>query len=120
MPNNDPYSGFRFIVEIDGQPLASFDSVSGLDEIENGLAHSVHCENLPDPKGPRRQEYEIIRLSNGRAGSADLYMICAPSRCTCARAVTEQCQHLVGERTLSEHDVRSLLPSMNDVRYSAN
>ena len=73
MRSNEPYRGLNFIVEIEGRQLASFNPVSGLGDIANELEHSVSRESLPNRKASGRQDFDIIRLVNGRASSADLY-----------------------------------------------
>lgn len=63
MLSNDPYSGFNFIVEIDGNHLASFESVSDGTKWKIGLAHSVQSARMSDRKATRHQEYGSIRLA---------------------------------------------------------
>ena len=71
---NDPLKSFSFLVEIDGIPSASFQSVSGLAAEAEVIEYREGADKLTSSrKLPGRVEYPNVTLTRGLTTSRDLW-----------------------------------------------
>lgn len=73
-PNNNPYSNFNFIVEIDGAEIAAFSEVSGLDSENTPIEYRDGADATNAPrKLPGIERYPNATLKRGITGSTALW-----------------------------------------------
>ena len=73
-PNKNPYSGFNFIVEIDGAPVAAFQEVSGLDSENTPIEYREGGDAMNTVrKLPGIEKYINLTLKRGISGSMYLW-----------------------------------------------
>jgi phage tail-like protein len=71
--NKNPYSGFNFIVEIGGQPVAAFQEVQGLDSENTPIEYREGSDKTNSVrKLPGIEKYPNLTLKRGITG--DLYL----------------------------------------------
>ena len=73
-PNKNPYSAFNFLVEVNGEQIAAFQEISGLD----GENQPIEYREGADPmntvrKLPGLEKYPNLTLKRGITGSTALY-----------------------------------------------
>lgn len=72
--NKNPYSSFNFIVEIDGQEIAGFAEVGGLDSENQPIEYREGNEGINAPrKLPGIESYPVVTLKRGISGSLALW-----------------------------------------------
>ena len=73
-PNRNPYSAFNFIVEIDGQQMAAFQEVSGLDSENTPIEYREGADAMNTVrKLPGIEKYPNLTLKRGITGSLALW-----------------------------------------------
>jgi phage tail-like protein len=73
-PNKNPYSAFNFIVEIDGDSLAAFQEVSGLDSENTPIEYREGADPMNSMrKLPGIEKYPNLTLKRGITGSLFLW-----------------------------------------------
>jgi phage tail-like protein len=73
-PNKNPYSAFNFIVEIDGQQVAGFQEVSGLDSENTPIEYREGADPMNTVrKLPGMEKYPNLTLKRGLSGSTVLW-----------------------------------------------
>jgi len=70
---NDPYSGFNFLIEIDGFTVAGFFECGGLSTEIDIIEYRNGDEEITVRKLPGLRKYTIITLKRGFTASADLW-----------------------------------------------
>jgi phage tail-like protein len=72
--NKNPYSAFNFIVEINGQPIAAFQEVSGLDSENTPIEYREGADAMnTDRKLPGKEKYPPCICSRGISGNMALW-----------------------------------------------
>src|SRR5215475_12298872 len=72
--NKNPYSAFNFIVEIDGQQVAAFQEVSGLDSENTPIEYREGADPMNTVrKLPGIEKYPNLVLKRGITGSLALW-----------------------------------------------
>ncbi|HMV67486.1 MAG TPA: phage tail protein [Myxococcota bacterium] len=72
--NKNPYSNFNFIVEIDGDEIAAFSEVSGLDSENTPIEYREGADATNAPrKLPGIEKYPNATLKRGITGSTALW-----------------------------------------------
>ena len=61
----NPYPGFKFLVIVDGQPVAGVSKVGGLKRTTEVITHRHGGDPSSSRKAPGRTEYEAITLERG-------------------------------------------------------
>ena len=73
-PNKNPYSAFNFIVEINGQQIAAFQEVTGLDSENTPIDYREGADKLNSVrKLPGKEEYKNLVLRRGLSGNLELW-----------------------------------------------
>jgi phage tail-like protein len=73
-PNKNPYSNFNFVVEFDGEELAAFSEVSGLDSENQPIEYREGADAINAPrKLPGIERYPNAMLKRGITGSLALW-----------------------------------------------
>ena len=73
-PNKNPYSAFNFIVEIDGEAVAAFQEVSGLDSENTPIEYREGADAMNTVrKLPGIEKYPNLTLKRGMTGSLYLW-----------------------------------------------
>lgn len=70
---NDPYSGFNFLVEIDGVTQAGFSECSGLSVDQDEIDYRTGAENTTVRKLPGLTKYSNLTLKRGFTNSKELW-----------------------------------------------
>ena len=70
---NDPYSGFNFVIEIDGLAVAGFSEVSGLDLTTDPIEYRNGDEDITVRKLPGLKKFSNITLKRGYTDNKDLW-----------------------------------------------
>ncbi|MCH8808069.1 MAG: phage tail protein [Planctomycetes bacterium] len=72
--NKNPYSGFNFIVSIDGETVAAFQEVSGLDSENTPIEYREGADAMNTVrKLPGLEKYPNLTLQRGMTGSLFLW-----------------------------------------------
>ncbi|MEJ7812002.1 MAG: phage tail protein [Gemmatimonadaceae bacterium] len=72
--NKNPYSAFNFIVEINGEQIAAFQEVSGLDSENTPIEYREGADKMNTVrKFPGMERYPNLMLKRGIGGSLDLW-----------------------------------------------
>jgi phage tail-like protein len=72
--NKNPYSAFNFIVEIDGEQIAAFQEVSGLDGENTPIEYREGADPMNTVrKLPGIEKYPNVTLKRGITGSTVLW-----------------------------------------------
>ncbi len=72
--NRNPYSAFNFIVEINGQQIAAFQEVSGLDSENKPIEYREGSDKLNGVhKFPGMESHPNLVLKRGIAGDLELW-----------------------------------------------
>jgi phage tail-like protein len=72
--NKNPYSNFNFIVEIDGQEVAAFSEISGLDSENTPIEYREGADATNAPrKLPGVEKYSNVVLKRGITGDLTLW-----------------------------------------------
>lgn len=72
--NKNPYSAFNFVVEIDGDAVAAFQEVSGLDSENTPIEYRTGADAINSVrKLPGIEKYPNITLKRGITGSLFLW-----------------------------------------------
>ncbi|MCG6970889.1 MAG: phage tail protein [Gammaproteobacteria bacterium] len=72
--NKNPYSAFNFIVEIDGEEVAAFQEVSGLDSENTPIEYREGSDAMNTVrKLPGKETYPNLTLKRGMTGSMYLW-----------------------------------------------
>jgi len=73
-PNKNPYSAFNFVVEINGEQIAAFQEVSGLDSENKPIEYREGADAMNTiRKLPGIESYPSVVLSRGITGSTALW-----------------------------------------------
>lgn len=73
-PSKNPYSNFNFIVEVDGDEIAAFAEVSGLDSENTPIEYREGADAINAPrKLPGIEKYPNASLKRGITGSVALW-----------------------------------------------
>lgn len=73
-PNKNPYSNFNFIVEIDGEEIAAFSEITGLDSENTPIEYREGADATNAPrKLPGIESYPNASLKRGITGSLALW-----------------------------------------------
>jgi phage tail-like protein len=73
-PNKNPYSAFNFTVEIDGEQIAAFQEVSGLDSENTPIEYREGADAMNTVrKLPGIEKYPNLTLKRGITGSTRLW-----------------------------------------------
>jgi phage tail-like protein len=70
---NDPYSGFNYLVEIDGVTVAGFSECSGLTTETDPIEYRNGSEDITVRKLPGLRKYTNISLKRGFTQDKDLW-----------------------------------------------
>jgi len=75
-PNKNPYSAFNFIVEVDGNQVAAFQEVSGLDHENTPIEYREGADKMNTVrKLPGIEKYPNVVCKRGVTGSVALWNI---------------------------------------------
>jgi phage tail-like protein len=73
-PNKNPYSAFNFIVEINGEQIAAFQEVSGLDSENTPIEYREGADAMNTVrKLPGIERYQNVTFKRGITGSPALW-----------------------------------------------
>ena len=73
-PNKNPYSAFNFVVEIDGDQIAAFQEVTGLDSENTPIEYREGADPMNTVrKLPGLEKYPNVTLKRGITGSTALW-----------------------------------------------